>query len=549
MSALGCVVWGAEGMRMHRYVLLSIDLLLIAASTVCALILRDNLEISSLRMLFIMPYLLLTLLAALPVLLLAGLNRTLWRFSSFNDITRVTVVVVATVLLAMALSFIFNRMENVARSLPILQGLLMLIALVSVRVAMRVKHAARSRAHSVPPRHETRQEGVIIVGVNAVSELFLRSVEEYAGDRVKVFGILGRSDRHRDRLLGSCPILGTPEELEKVLADLEVHGVQIDRIVITTRFDQLTQAAQAILLHVEKSSSIVLDFFAERVVCNEKAQANRNSSERPNGDGQATGALFFVDPEIRAPDAYMRLKRAFDAMAAAISILCLAPLMLIVFVAVALDSGFSVVFWQQRPGLRGRPFRLYKFRTMRPPHDRGGRLLSETERQSRLGQFLRRTRLDELPQLYNILVGDMSFVGPRPLLPVDQSPAFAARLAVRPGLTGWAQIKGGRELTASDKAALDIWYVRNASLWLDLRILFGTLAVVCRGEETDFNAIRQAWRELRSCGMTRVHDKMALDDDGTRLHKAPGGEYARVMRRVMRVRDARRANPLAQKRA
>jgi lipopolysaccharide/colanic/teichoic acid biosynthesis glycosyltransferase len=530
---------------MHRYVLLSIDLLLIAASTVSALILRDNLEISSVRMLAIFPYLLLTLLAAVPVLLLAGLNRTLWRFSSFNDIARVSVVVVATVLLAMALSFIFNRMENVARSLPILQGLLMLIALVSVRVAMRVRHAARNGPRNDLLRRETPQEGVLIVGVNTVSELFLRSVEEYAGDRIKVFGILGRSERQRDRLLGSCPILGKPEELEKVLADLEVHGVQIDRIVITTTFDQLTQAAQAILLHVEKSSNIVLDFFAERIVCNGKVSADRNSSERPNGNGQPTDALYFVDPEIRAPGTYMRLKRSLDATAAGLGILCLSPVLLIIFVAVALDSGFPVVFWQQRPGLRGWPFKLYKFRTMRPPHDSRGRLLSEAERQSRLGRFLRRIRLDELPQLYNILVGDMSFVGPRPLLPVDQSPAFAARLAVRPGLTGWAQIKGGRELTASDKAALDIWYVKNASLRLDLRILFGTVAVVYRGEETDRNSIRQAWRELRSCGMPHVHDKLTLDDDGTHLHKALGGEYARVAR----VREALRANPLAQKRA
>src|SRR5262245_35946125 len=313
-------------MRMHRYVLLSIDLLLIAASTVSALILRDNLEISSVRMLAVLPYLLLTLLAAVPILLLAGLNRTLWRFSSFNDITRVSVGVVATVLLAMALSFIFNRMENVARSLPILQGLLMLIALVSVRVAMRVRHAARSRTSNVSPCREARQEGVLVVGVNAVSELVLRSVEEYAGDRVKIFGILGRSERHRDRLLGNCPILGKPEELEKVLADLEVHGVLIDRILITMRFDQLTQAAQAILLHIEKSSSIILDFFAERVVCNGKAPAEMNSGEPTDGDGPRTDALFFVDPEIRAPDTYVRLKRAFDAATAGLSILCLAPI-------------------------------------------------------------------------------------------------------------------------------------------------------------------------------------------------------------------------------
>src|SRR5262245_61741666 len=294
-------------MRMHRYVLLLIDLLLIAASTMCALILRDNLEISSVRMLAVLPYLLLTLLAAVPVLLLAGLNRTLWRFSSFNDITRVSVGVIATVLLAMALAFVFNRMENVARSLPILQGLLMLIALVSVRVAMRVRHAARSRAHNIPTGRETRQEGVLIVGVNAVSELFLRSVEEYAGDRVKVFGILGRSERHRDRLLGGYPILGKPEELEKVLADLEVHGVQIDRIVITMTFDRFAPAAQATLFRVEKSSSIVLDFFAERVVCNSKAPANSNLIEPPDRGGQAADALFFVDPEVHVPDTNLRL--------------------------------------------------------------------------------------------------------------------------------------------------------------------------------------------------------------------------------------------------
>src|SRR5262245_4134708 len=165
---------------MHRYVLLSIDLLLVAASTMSALILRDNLEISSVRMFAVLPYLLLTLLAAVPVLLLAGLNRTLWRCSSFNDINRVTVGLVATVLLGMALSFMFSRIANVARSLPILQGLLRLIALVSVRVAMRGRHAARSYVRNVSSGRETRQEGVLVVGVNEVSELFLRSVKEYA---------------------------------------------------------------------------------------------------------------------------------------------------------------------------------------------------------------------------------------------------------------------------------------------------------------------------------------------------------------------------------
>jgi lipopolysaccharide/colanic/teichoic acid biosynthesis glycosyltransferase len=183
-----------------------------------------------------------------------------------------------------------------------------------------------------------------------------------------------------------------------------------------------------------------------------------------------------------------------DAAAAAVAIVCLAPIVLMVGFLVMLDAGHPAIFWQQRPGARGWPFRLYKFRTMAAAHDSEGRRLSDAERLSPVGRFLRDTHLDELPQLYNILIGEMSFVGPRPLLPSDQSPAFATRLAVRPGLTGWAQIKGGRELSASDKAALDVWYVRNASLRMDLQIISATVRTIWGKDRADAVAIRLAWR-------------------------------------------------------
>jgi hypothetical protein len=133
---------------------------------------------------------------------------------------------------------------------------------------------------------------------------------------------------------------------------------------------------------------------------------------------------------------------------------------------------------------------------MRAPHDSEGRRITDAERLSLVGNLLRRLRLDELPQLYNVMMGQMSFIGPRPLLPHDQFPALAARLAVRPGLTGWAQIKGGRNLTPSDKAALDIWYVINGSFWVDAKIFVATLRTILFGERTDADAIRDAWREL-----------------------------------------------------
>ena len=111
------------------------------------------------------------------------------------------------------------------------------------------------------------------------------------------------------------------------------------------------------------------------------------------------------------------------------------------------------------------------------------------------------TRLDELLQLYNILCGEMSFVGPRPLLPADQLTGYAARLLVRPGLTGWAQVHGGRQVRAIDKAALDVWYVENASLWLDLKIIALTVPMVLFGERTNKKTIEQTWADLRRAGI------------------------------------------------
>ena len=169
--------------------------------------------------------------------------------------------------------------------------------------------------------------------------------------------------------------------------------------------------------------------------------------------------------------------------------------MLVAFI-VALDVGFPVIFWQQRPGLYGRPFKLYKFRTMRAPHDKHSRRIPDDQRSSAVGQILRRTRLDELPQLYNVLVGDMSLIGPRPLLPCDQSPDYAARLSVRPGITGWAQVNGGRIISPSDKWILDIWYVQNASLVLDLKIVLRTVKMVLFGDRINTEAVNQARSDL-----------------------------------------------------
>jgi lipopolysaccharide/colanic/teichoic acid biosynthesis glycosyltransferase len=201
---------------------------------------------------------------------------------------------------------------------------------------------------------------------------------------------------------------------------------------------------------------------------------------------------------VQAQRPYWRVKRTLDIVAAIAAIVILAPVLVLVALLVVMEIGAPAMFWQQRPGIGGRPFRLYKIRTMARPYAADGRRIADADRLSVVGRFLRRSHLDELPQLFNVLIGEMSFVGPRPLLLADQLPGLDARLAVRPGLTGWAQIKGGRELSAHDKAALDVWYIRNACLRVDLAILVGTLDVVLFGERAaDGDAIREAWRAIR----------------------------------------------------
>ncbi len=178
-------------------------------------------------------------------------------------------------------------------------------------------------------------------------------------------------------------------------------------------------------------------------------------------------------------------KRAFDLFFASLFLILLSPLFLLVGLLVWIFHGWPLIFAQQRPGYKGRPFFIYKFRTMTNRLSPTGQLLPDADRLTPFGRFLRATSLDELPELLNILRGDMSFVGPRPLL-MEYLPRYSAeqmrRHDVLPGLTGWAQVNGRNALTWPQKFALDVWYVDHRSFWLDIKILLLTLWKVIRRE-------------------------------------------------------------------
>jgi sugar transferase EpsL len=187
------------------------------------------------------------------------------------------------------------------------------------------------------------------------------------------------------------------------------------------------------------------------------------------------------------------MKRVFDIFGAIVLLFLFLPLFLLIGILIRIFLGTPIIFKQLRPGLNEKPFYIYKFRTMRDTKDQSGNMLSDAERLTTFGKCLRSLSIDELPEIMNILKGDMSFVGPRPLL-MEYLPFYSEeqrlRHSVVPGITGWAQVNGRNMLSWEKKFELDVWYVKHQSFFLDIKIIFLTIAKICKRE--GINAIGHA---------------------------------------------------------
>ncbi len=494
---------------MRRFDLLMLDAGLMCLATLIAFALRENFEGSLDRFFQAIPFTSATAVASIIVFGAVGTNRAVWRFANLVDYLRVAKAVVLVSFGAVSITFVYDRLDGLARSLPVLQALAGVALLVSARVLHRVSHERHRQRRASPAFLELAkvepQANVLVVGITKVAETYLQAAAEFVPGRIKIAGLVGNTGRHVGRFVASCPVLGVPEDIENILDRLDVHGVSIDRIVVATSFQALRESQRDALLRVERSRAIALHFLAEDLGFDGGGEPS--SSNAADGRNNVSPDLCFeiAPSELReiARRRYWMAKRAIDCLAAATVLVICWPLMAITAVFVAATMGSPVLFWQQRPGLGGRPIKLYKFRTMRTAHGTHGRRLSDAERVSRIGTIMRRLRLDELPQLLNVVRGEMAIIGPRPLLPCDQSDKYRARLLVRPGLTGWAQVVGGRDISPEDKAALDIWYVRNASFALDLEIAARTIPMVFLGERISRPLINRAWQELSEGGVLK----------------------------------------------
>jgi lipopolysaccharide/colanic/teichoic acid biosynthesis glycosyltransferase len=299
----------------------------------------------------------------------------------------------------------------------------------------------------------------------------------YAPKRQPVIAVLDDDPSMIGRAISGVQVLGAPPELDAIIGEFGIHGIGIDRVVIAGERDFLGAAVVHEVERICNKRKIQLCFLPRMIGVTEWQD---NSAVEPKET--ETTAISDMAPEKSAElGSFFRLKRCIDVIGSLILIVLLSPVLFIGAVLVLIDVGAPVLFWQERVGWRGRSFLIYKFRTLGAPFDSDGKPMLVGRRPSAIGRFLRETRIDELPQLFSVLFGDMSLIGPRPLLPEDQPANTSVRLSVRPGISGWAQVNGGKLVTKEEKEQLDEWYVNNASLWTDFHIVMRTLKLILRG--------------------------------------------------------------------
>jgi lipopolysaccharide/colanic/teichoic acid biosynthesis glycosyltransferase len=411
------------------------------------------------------------------------LNNGISRYFSVHDALNILKAVFTAVFASSLIVFTFTRLEGIPRATPIIYFLIMAGGLIAARAFVMLRDTDDIRGSVA---NDDAKEHTIVIGATRLSSLYIKFARTYSFARHHVIAVLDDQMAYVGRSIVGVPVVGPIQNLEQVIEEFSEHGVKTDRIVVGGDEMSLSRDSLDEIRRISDLQQIKLQYLPNLV-----------GQEQPPADPQTVSApsTRWV-PATQLPR-YHKVKRVIDFLVAAVAILFLSPLFALIALMVLLDVGSPVLFWQQRIGRGGSAFLLYKFRTLRPPFDRHGRPLPDNKRVSWVGKLLRKTRLDELPQLFNVLVGDMSLIGPRPLLSRDQPTNSPLRLQVRPGISGWAQVNGGNLITNDEKGLLDDWYIRNTSPGIDVRIIVRTVQFLLRGERRSEEALELA-RQQRS---------------------------------------------------
>ena len=460
--------------RTLRNVNLSIaDIAWAVASPIAALYLRDADILSRVPWSMVGSYWIVAVGFSVLAFLVFRINDEIPHYFSVHGALDIIKAVAFAELTTFVVLFMATRLDGIPRSTPIIHGLILATALIASRMLLRIGYGQDRSGED-----HVQCGRIIVIGANRFSSYFIKLLNAFAPDQQRIIAVLDDSAATIGRAISGVRVLGPPQHLGALVDEFVVHGIRTEQVIIAGGSNLLAPEAMRQVRRVCEDRQIKLSFLHEMIDA---------SVLEPAG-----GAAAFQAPSDKSSlprPSFFRWKRLIDFFGALSLIVLLFPLLMAVTLLVLIDVGAPVLFWQRRLGHKGRSFYIYKFRTLRSSFDSHGNPIPGHGRLSAIGRFLRSTRTDELPQLINVLTGDMSLIGPRPLLPEDQPSTTGVRLSVRPGITGWAQIHGGKLVTAEEKEKLDHWYISNATLWLDLRIIVMTLLVLMESDETSEEAL------------------------------------------------------------
>jgi lipopolysaccharide/colanic/teichoic acid biosynthesis glycosyltransferase len=428
-------------------------------------------------------------LASILTFQLFKISKPMSRYFSAGDALEVTKACLISVSIAGAFLFTFTRMEETPRSIPLIHYFVLTGGLIAGRSIARIRSGWRdshkSDAFGCPV------ENILIIGMSRLAWFYTKLVEEFCSDDSQVVALLDERPKLQHRSVNGHLIAGSPLHIFKIFDEYALHGIEINKIAIAIPVEEISGDAWIEINRLAKERSIELDILPERLFLSTPAKRSPPQAQVRQELAESTSRPIW------------KLKRLLDVLLSALVMIAITPVAAAVAILVLFDVGHPVVFWQQRVGRMGRSLHVYKFRTMKAPFDKAGAPVPEDRRLSRIGRLLRATRLDEIPQLWNIFTGGMSIVGPRPLLPIDQPKGFSVRLSVSPGLTGLAQIYGGKSITVEEKDALDELYVKHNSLLLELKIMLRTAWVMVRGDRRNEPLIAAALAEKHGHGQLK----------------------------------------------
>jgi lipopolysaccharide/colanic/teichoic acid biosynthesis glycosyltransferase len=406
-------------------------------------------------------------------LLAFGVTHTASRFFSIDDALTVLKASAIAVFATVAVCFLWYRLDSLPRTVPLLHFALLGGGNIAGRSLRYFSRRRRRR-----PRSSGATENLIVIGATDLAWHYIQMIENLAGDRFRIVALLDDEKKLQGRYVHGYPVASI-RNVESVLKEYEIHGVDIHRFVFAVDLAALDPKSVEEISRVAGMLQIELDLLTERL-----GIAGRSVHVAPTPESKSEAAWLFWSS-----------KRIFDIVVAGAILLVSLPLAILICLLLLIDCGYPVIFWQVRVGRYGRKLVVYKFRTLKAPYTSNGTPISEDKRISSFRRLLRAAHLDEWPQLVSILVGDMSLIGPRPLLPIDLSESADLRLSVRPGITGWAQVNGATLLSPAEKNAMDEWYIRHASWSVDFAVMAATVRPFFGRNQRNESAIADALRE------------------------------------------------------